>query len=170
MSNDWPEVKLHMRTSVTGRLNYTAEPHAESTKPTNQEKSADRLPNRDKRENKWTKRKLEKGAKVCSFIPCSCLSHSPLLQVQNVLNTRPTRKEIGWRVFSDIVLPRCIVVYHVVIQKPKSLSSIFKTKTVLFNCRYFYRTCVIVGKTWWTFAIALFLIKNIALQKLDIVS
>ena len=94
---DCPEFKQQLHTSATQKLNYWAESRVDSTEPANQEKGTIRLTNRDKRENKSTKRTLEKkkGREGCSFISSSCLSYSPILQVQNVLNTRSIRTEIG---------------------------------------------------------------------------
>ena len=64
---DCPEFKQQLHTSATQKLNYWAESRVDSTEPANQEKGTIRLTNRDKRENKSTKRTLKKKGKRRMF-------------------------------------------------------------------------------------------------------
>ena len=78
--NNRPDFKQHHHMSAIQRLNYWAESLVGSTEPANQGKGRTCLTNRDKRENKWTKRTLEKkkGREECSFIFSSCLSFNSI--------------------------------------------------------------------------------------------
>jgi hypothetical protein len=63
--------------SATQRVHYRAESRVDSTEPANEEKGTIRLTNRDKTENKLTKRTLEKREEkdvLLSPLPV-CLIH-----------------------------------------------------------------------------------------------